>query len=76
MTLNTTPKSNNDEITSLLEYLVPLRRWWWLAVASTLVATLSMFGTTLMEPAQFQSRATVMVGAGTVASEEREIAVG
>ncbi|MCW5845074.1 MAG: polysaccharide biosynthesis tyrosine autokinase [Caldilinea sp.] len=64
MTLNTTPKSNNDEITSLLEYLVPLRRWWWLAVASTLVATLSMFGTTLMEPAQFQSRATVMVGAG------------
>ena len=64
MTLNTAPKSNSDEITSLLEYLVPLRRWWWLAVASTLVATLSMFGTTLMEAPQYQSRATVMVGAG------------
>ncbi len=64
MTLNSAPKSNSDEITSLLEYLVPLRRWWWLAVASTLVATLSMFGTTLMEAPQYQSRATVMVGAG------------
>ncbi len=64
MTLNTAPKSNNDEMTSLLEYLAPLRRWWWLAVASTLVATLSMFGTTLMEAPQYQSRATVMVGAG------------
>lgn len=64
MTLNTAPKSNSDEMTSLLEYLVPLRRWWWLAVASTLVATLSMFGTTLMEAPQYQSRATIMVGAG------------
>jgi non-specific protein-tyrosine kinase len=47
----------------LNEYLMPLRRWWWLVLASTLLAGLSSAFLTLAQPDRYQSRATVMVGA-------------
>ena len=51
------------ESIDLRDYILPLRRWWWLLLASTAVATASSFFVTQFQPIQYQSRATVMVGA-------------
>ncbi|MFZ1770168.1 MAG: polysaccharide biosynthesis tyrosine autokinase [Caldilinea sp.] len=51
------------DLNSLVAYISPLRRWWWLLLTSTLVATLSMALATFTEPTQYSSRATVMIGA-------------
>jgi non-specific protein-tyrosine kinase len=47
----------------LREYILPLLRWWWLLLASVAVATLSSAAFTLAQPALYQSRATIMIGA-------------
>ncbi len=46
----------------LKAYLQPLRRWWWLALATLLVATLASFIVTRNQPFVYESRATLMVG--------------
>jgi polysaccharide biosynthesis transport protein len=46
----------------LMEYLTPLRKWWWLILASTLVAAGSSFLAGRNEPVLYQSRTTLMIG--------------
>lgn len=47
---------------NLREYVLPLWRWWWLLLASTLVATVSSTIATLWQPPVYRTHATVMVG--------------
>lgn len=47
---------------NLREYVLPLWRWWWLLLASTLVATVSSAMATLRQPPIYRTHATVMVG--------------
>jgi capsular exopolysaccharide synthesis family protein len=46
----------------LNKYFFPLRKWWWLLVASTLIAALFSFLSTLRQPATYQARSTLMIG--------------
>jgi succinoglycan biosynthesis transport protein ExoP len=46
----------------LKDYLIPLRKWWWLIVAATLVATGSSFLATRQQPFNYTARATLLVG--------------
>jgi len=46
----------------LKQYVKPLLKWWWLIVASTLVATLSSFLATRQQPSIYSAEATLMVG--------------
>jgi len=46
----------------LKDYLIPLRKWWWLIAAATLVATLSSFLATRQQPYNYAAKATLMVG--------------
>jgi len=46
----------------LKEYILPLRKWWWLIVAATLVATLSSLIATSRQAPIYQTRTTIMVG--------------
>lgn len=46
----------------LLQYLQPLRRWWWLILGAALIAGLSGFLYLRSQPVLYESRATVMVG--------------
>jgi capsular exopolysaccharide synthesis family protein len=47
---------------NLREYVLPLWRWWWLLVASTLVATISSLIAAWQQPLLYRTHATVMVG--------------
>jgi len=44
------------------EYLRPLIKWWWLLAAATLIAALSSFVYTMLQPAVYEARTTLMVG--------------
>ncbi len=44
------------------DYLQPLLKWRWLLVAVPLVAALSSFVYTYMQPAVYEARTTVSVG--------------
>lgn len=46
----------------LLQYLQPLRRWWWLIIGAALVAMASSFLYLRSQPVLYESRSTVMVG--------------
>ncbi|MBN1179671.1 MAG: polysaccharide biosynthesis tyrosine autokinase [Anaerolineae bacterium] len=46
----------------LEQYVVIVRKWWWLAVACVLVASLSSYLGTLQMPRIYQATTTVMVG--------------
>lgn len=46
----------------LKAYFQPLRRWWWLALATILVASLASFIVTRNQSYIYESRATLMVG--------------
>ncbi len=46
----------------LKDYIRPLRKWWWLIMAATLIATASSFLATLRQPAIYRTTATVMIG--------------
>jgi polysaccharide biosynthesis transport protein len=46
----------------LKDYLIPLRKWWWLIVAATLVATVSSYLATIDQPLIYRTTATVLVG--------------
>lgn len=49
----------------LLQFLQPLRRWWWLILLSAIVGALSSLLYLRSQPVMYESRATVMVGSPT-----------
>lgn len=46
----------------LNKYIFPLRKWWWLVVASTLIATLFSSLSVLRQPTIYQAHTTLMIG--------------
>lgn len=46
----------------LIQYLQPLRKWWWLIAGAALLAGLSAFLYLRSQPVLYESRTTVMVG--------------
>ena len=50
------------ETIELRMLLRPLFRWWWLIAAATLIAAISSFVYTYMQPAVYESRTTLFVG--------------
>lgn len=46
----------------LQDYITPLRRWWWLILASLAIATVSAFLATRDLPPVYMARATLLVG--------------
>lgn len=46
----------------LNKYIFPLRKWWWLLVASTLIATIFSSLSSLRQPKIYQARTTLMIG--------------
>lgn len=51
-----------DNKQALAQYLAVLRKWWWLLVACTLVASVSSYIGTRQMPRIYQATTTVMVG--------------
>jgi capsular exopolysaccharide synthesis family protein len=47
----------------LNKYTFPLRKWWWLVVASTLIAAVFSSLSVMRQPATYQARTTLMIGA-------------
>src|SRR6185369_7082215 len=46
----------------LKKYIFPLRKWWWLLVASTLIAAIFSFLSILRQPTSYQAHTTLMIG--------------
>ena len=46
----------------LNKYIFPLRKWWWLVVASTLIAAVFSSLSVLRQPKVYQARTTLMIG--------------
>ncbi|MBM4457728.1 MAG: polysaccharide biosynthesis tyrosine autokinase [Chloroflexi bacterium] len=46
----------------LKEYILPLRKWWWLIVASVFIATVSSYLATRQQSPIYQARTTIMIG--------------
>ncbi|MEW6404220.1 MAG: polysaccharide biosynthesis tyrosine autokinase [Chloroflexota bacterium] len=46
----------------LNKYIFPLRKWWWLVAASTLVAAIFSSLSILRQPTIYQARTTLMIG--------------
>jgi capsular exopolysaccharide synthesis family protein len=46
----------------LNKYIFPLRKWWWLVAASTLIAALFSSLSVLRQPTFYQARTTLMIG--------------
>jgi tyrosine-protein kinase len=46
----------------LNKYIFPLRKWWWLVVASTLIAAIFSSLSILRQPKIYQARTTLMIG--------------
>lgn len=46
----------------LADYLLPLRKWWWLLLASVFIASISSFVAVNHQPATYKTHATLMVG--------------
>src|SRR6185503_9748359 len=46
----------------LTKYIFPLRKWWWLVAASTLIAASFSSLSTLRQPTIYQARITFMIG--------------
>src|SRR5215211_4115474 len=46
----------------LNKYIFPLRKWWWLLVASTLIAAIFSSVSVLRQPKIYQARTTLMIG--------------
>jgi len=51
-----------DNNQTLAQYLVILRKWWWLMIACTLIASVSSYMGTRQMPRVYQATSTVMVG--------------
>lgn len=50
------------ETIELRAFLRPLLRWWWLIAIATIIAAVSSMVYTLMQPAMYESRTTLVVG--------------
>lgn len=46
----------------LREYLIPLRKWWWLIVTATVLGAVSAFVATQFQVSQYRTKATLMIG--------------
>src|SRR5574339_4081 len=46
----------------LNKYIFPLRKWWWLVAASTLIAAIFSSLSILRQPTIYQARTTLMIG--------------
>lgn len=46
----------------LREYLIPLRKWWWLIVTATVLGAASAFVATQFQVPQYRTRASLMIG--------------
>jgi capsular exopolysaccharide synthesis family protein len=46
----------------LSKYIFPLRKWWWLVAASTLIAAIFSSVSILRQPTVYQARTTLMIG--------------
>src|SRR5688572_24215886 len=46
----------------LNKYIFPLRKWWWLVAASTLVAAIFSSLSVLRQPTIYQARTTLLIG--------------
>jgi polysaccharide biosynthesis transport protein len=46
----------------LNKYIFPLRKWWWLVLASTLIAAIFSSLSILRQPAVYQAHTTLMIG--------------
>ena len=46
----------------LNQYIFPLRKWWWLIAASTLIAAIFSTLSVLRQPTLYQARTTLMIG--------------
>lgn len=46
----------------LNKYIFPLRKWWWLIAASTLIAAIFSTFSVLRQPPVYQARTTLMIG--------------
>src|SRR5215208_1599608 len=46
----------------LSKYIFPLRKWWWLVAASTLIAAMFSSLSVLRQPTIYQARTTLMIG--------------
>jgi len=46
----------------LNKYIFPLRKWWWLLIASTLIAAIFSSLSILRQPTIYQARTTLMIG--------------
>jgi capsular exopolysaccharide synthesis family protein len=46
----------------LNKYIFPLRKWWWLLIASTLIAAIFSSLSILRQPKIYQARTTLMIG--------------
>jgi capsular exopolysaccharide synthesis family protein len=46
----------------LNKYIFPLRKWWWLVAASTLIAAIFSSVSVLRQPTVYQARTTLMIG--------------
>ena len=44
------------------QYILPLKRWWWLLVAATLIAMVSSYLATVRQPPIYQTLASLMIG--------------
>jgi non-specific protein-tyrosine kinase len=44
------------------EYIIPIRKWWWLIVGATIIAGLAGYVIATQQPQQFQTQATVQIG--------------
>ena len=46
----------------LNKFIFPIRKWWWLVVASTMVAAIFSFLSILRQPTIYQARTTLLIG--------------
>jgi non-specific protein-tyrosine kinase len=46
----------------LNKYIFPLRKWWWLVAASTLIATVFSSLSVMRQPTVYQARTTLLIG--------------
>ncbi len=44
------------------EFLIPIRKWWWLIIGATILAGVAGFFIAKQQPQQFQTKATVQIG--------------
>ncbi len=47
---------------NIIEYLTPLKKWWWLLGVATVLAAISSYVYSLSQPPVYQVRTTLMVG--------------